>query len=246
MAAGRAELVYNPYATATWQITDHGAVRFLKVGWAGAYPSLAAERHRCMWLATRGLPVPEVLDHGTDGRVEWMLTAGLSGRDATAPEHLADPRRTVPLLAEGLRAFHEVDPTDCPFEWRIPAALAHVAGRVAADDVSSEGFHEVHRHLTPAKALERVRELVLPEESLVVCHGDYCLPNVLLDGGRVVGYLDLGEVGVADRWRDLAVATWSMTWNLGPGYEDLFLDAYGEEWDLPRRDLYRLLYDLES
>jgi len=34
---------------------------------------------------------------------------------------------------------------------------------------------------------------------------------VLLGAGRVVGYLDLGEVGIADRSRDLAVATWSMT-----------------------------------
>lgn len=79
----------------------------------------------------------------------------------------------------------------------------------------------------------------------MVCHGDYCLPNVLLDGGRVVGYLDLGEVGVSDRWRDLAVGTWSVTWNVGPGYEDLFLAAYGTDWAPARRDLYRLLYYLE-
>lgn len=37
-----------------------------------------------------------------------------------------------------------------------------------------------------------------------------------------------------------------MTWNVGPGYEDLFLAAYGTDWDTARRDLYRLLYDLES
>lgn len=61
-----------------------------------------------------------------------------------------------------------------------------------------------------------------------------------------MGYLDLGEVGLSDRWRDLAVGTWSVTWNVGPGYEDLFLAAYGTDWDTARRDLYRLLYDLES
>lgn len=70
--------------------------------------------------------------------------------------------------------------------------------------------------------------------------------DVLLDTGRVAGYLDLGEVGVADRWRDLAVATWSVTWKFGPGYENLFLDRYGVGWDLQRRDLYRLLSDVES
>ena len=37
--------------------------------------------------------------------------------------------------------------------------------------------------------------------------------------GRCSGQVDLGELGVADRWADLAVATWSTTWNYGPGWE---------------------------
>ena len=49
-----------------------------------------------------------------------------------------------------------------------------------------------------------------------------------------------------NRWWDLAVATWSVTWNFGPGYEDLFLSEYGVERDQKRTDFYRLLYDLVS
>ena len=80
----------------------------------------------------------------------------------------------------------------------------------------------------------------------MVCHGDYCLPNVMISGGEVTGFLDLGELCVADRWRDLAVATWSVSWNLGPGFEDLFLASYGIERDEQAQAFYRLLYDLES
>jgi hypothetical protein len=58
--------------------------------------------------------------------------------------------------------------------------------------------------------------------------------------------VDLGELGVADRWWDLAVATWSITWNFGPGYEDLFLASYGAVRDDARTRFYRLLYDLVS
>jgi kanamycin kinase len=59
-----------------------------------------------------------------------------------------------------------------------------------------------------------------PADGLVVCHGDSCAPNTLLTGdGRWSGHVDLGALSVADRWADLAVATWSTTWNYGPGWE---------------------------
>jgi kanamycin kinase len=53
-----------------------------------------------------------------------------------------------------------------------------------------------------------------PIDKLVVCHGDACAPNTLLDDdGRWSAHVDLGVLGTADRWADLAVATWSTTWN---------------------------------
>ena len=79
----------------------------------------------------------------------------------------------------------------------------------------------------------------------MLCHGDYCLPNVLLDErGNLTGYVDLGDLAVGDRWWDLAVATWSVTWNLGPGWEEHFLRAYGVEPDPARIAYYRLMYEL--
>ncbi len=44
--------------------------------------------------------------------------------------------------------------------------------------------------------------------------------------------MDLGCLGVADRWADLAVATWSTTWNYGTGWERGLLYAY---WDAQKR-----------
>ena len=54
----------------------------------------------------------------------------------------------------------------------------------------------------------------------------------------------LGELGVADRWTDLAVATWSTEWNYGPGWDKLLLQAYGVPPDPDRTRYYRLLWDL--
>ncbi len=71
-------------------------------------------------------------------------------------------------------------------------------------------------------------------------------PNVLIDEGRIAGYLDLGELGVADRWCDVAVGAWSTTWNVGPGWEDIFYESYGIAPDPDGIEFYRMLYSLAS
>lgn len=61
------------------------------------------------------------------------------------------------------------------------------------------------------------------ESDLVVCHNDPCVPNMI--GGT---WIDLGEVGVGDRWWDVSVACMSVDWpiNGGPGYSQIVADAY--------------------
>jgi len=84
-----------------------------------------------------------------------------------------------------------------------------------------------------------------PIDKLVVCHGDTCAPNTLLTpDGRFAGHVDLGALGVADRWSDLAIATWSTTWNYGDGWEEPLLDAYGIAPDPERTEYYRLLWEV--
>jgi kanamycin kinase len=78
----------------------------------------------------------------------------------------------------------------------------------------------------------------------VVCHGDACSPNTLLDDhGSYLAHVDLGQLGVADRWADLAVATYSLGWNYSGRWEHDLLDAYEIERDEDRIDYYRRLWD---
>jgi kanamycin kinase len=233
--------------TATYRLCrPDGDVRYLKLTVSDWFPELAAERERMIW-ARPHLPVPSVLGSGENRGVCWLMTQALPGLDATHPTLTADPGSLVRLLAAGLRRFHRSPAESCPFDFRLDAALEHVERRVANGDVDRRrDFHSEHQHLTVQQAVAQLERTRPGSEDLVVCHGDYCLPNVLIDRDEVTGLVDLGELGVADRWRDLAVATWSVTWNLGPGYEEAFLAAYGIELDPNRLAYYRLLYDLVS
>ena len=61
-------------------------------------------------------------------------------------------------------------------------------------------------------------------------HGDYCLPNIMLDDFRFTGLVDLDYAGIGDPHRDISSALWTLNHNLRTDkYNDLFLDCYGRE-----------------
>ena len=235
----------------TWRLTSAaGAVRYAKVATgalAGSrYPTLRGESERMVWAAAY-LPVPVVVSLDDFGGTIILMTEALPGRDATQPAWQGDLPSLVRALGRGLRTFHEsVGEEWCPFRFDLARALAHVEDRVARADIDPAGFHPEHAHLTPEAALAELEATAPDEEDLVVCHGDYCPPNVLLQEGRVTGYVDLGELGAADRWWDVATGAWSVGWNFGEGLEPLFYESYGVTPEPGRIRFFRLLYDLVS
>ncbi len=231
----------------TYRLTaGPGRDLFLKIADSAWWPRPRDEAARIEWAGAH-LPVPRALESGSNGRVEWLITEALDGRNAAHPTFRADPPALVRIVAAGLRRLHLAPAEACPFDFRLDAALELARRRVEVGELDPErDFHSEHRHLSASAAIRRLEDMRPVEEAVVVCHGDYCLPNVLIDAAEVVGFVDLGELGIADRWWDLAVATWSLEWNLGPGYSDSFLEHYGVEPDRDRIAFYRLLYDVVS
>lgn len=206
-----------------------GRSRFLKWSPPGG-PDLSAEIARLRWAAPLW-PVPPVLDHGADDDGSWLLTDGLPGASAVDPRWVARPRAAVRAIGEALRALHDALPVaDCPFGWALEDRRDRAHTAAAALGTSAADL----ARLADAPDIDR----------LVVCHGDACAPNTLIgDDGRFTGHVDLGTLGVADRWADLAVATWSTEWNYGPGWDGELLAAYGIAPDAERTAYYRLLWD---
>lgn len=201
--------------------------RFIKWNPRGSGESLLAEAERMRWLASRH-PCPEVLEYLADESGEWLVTRAVAGESAVSDRWRAEPATAVRAIATGLRRLHGLPTADCPFEWSV-------AGRLAA-------VREPGGVLTP----EAVGMLAnCPSiDRLVICHGDPCSPNTLIDAdGGFAANVDLGRLGLADRWADLAVASMSLGWNYGDGWEDLFFTTYGVVRDEERIDYYRRLWD---
>ncbi|MFJ5926844.1 aminoglycoside 3'-phosphotransferase [Kitasatospora sp. NPDC092948] len=231
----------NELGGVTFRLGDGPDRRFVKWAPAGSGADLDAEAERLCW-AGEFTAVPEVLGLGGDETGRWLLTAGLPGRSAVDPEPRKTPARTVRAIGEGLRAFHEALPAaDCPYDWSAPGRIARA---VALRRDPADWHPDLRHHGTVDRALAILADPP-PVDVAVVCHGDACAPNTLIgDDGRPSGHVDLGTLGVADRWADLAVASWSTVWNYGPGWERPLLEAYGVTPDDERLAYYRLLWDL--
>ncbi|EIE97362.1 aminoglycoside 3'-phosphotransferase [Saccharomonospora glauca] len=221
-----------------------GGTRYVKwVAHGTPELDLAAEAERLTWAGS-WVSVPRVLGRGTDAAGAWLVTAAVPGRSAVDARWLADPVTAATAIGQGLRRFHDALPaTDCPYRWSVTDRLRRVEQRLA-DGEGPKNWAPEHRRLTVAEARARLAATP-PVDRLVVCHGDACAPNTLLhDDGTFSAHVDLGSLGVADRWADLAVAAWSLDWNHGPGYDHFVYAAYGVEPDPERIAYYRLLWDL--
>ncbi len=141
------------------------------------------------------------------------------------------------LLTEGIDAVSAVDP-----RWHKEPETAVRAIAI--------GLRTLHDTLPVSQcpfgdSWPRDRALAPGPSDLVVCHGDACMPNTLITtDGYFAGHVDLGQLGVCDRWADLAIATMSIGWdvNLGRNYDELFFATYGIEPDHQRIAFYRELW----
>jgi len=234
----------NEVGGVTCEYGQGAARRFVKWSPAGG-ADLADEAARLEW-AGRYVRVPVVVDVGSDGDGSWMTTLPLTGHNAVTERWVADPATATKAIGEGLRALHDALPVaSCPFTWSATERVADARRRAESGQIDRREWDSTHRPIDLPAALAIVADI--PEvDRLVVCHGDTCAPNTLIDDrGRCSGHVDFGSMGVADRWADLAIATLSTTWNYGPGWEQPVLDAYGIDPDPLRSDYYRLLWDLD-
>ena len=225
--------------------TDTGEREFIKWTPTSAGIDLVREIVRLRW-AGLWLAVPRVLDHGQDAEGAWLITAAVPGESAVSPRWTNDPKTAVTAIGSGLRFLHDTLPVQqCPFTWSNESRIATARRRAAQGDIDPANWDNEHKHLTVLEALDLV-DAAPSIDRLVVCHGDACAPNTLLAAdGAFSGHVDLGSLGVADRWADLAIATLSTTWNYGPGWEQPLLTAYGVAPDPERSAYYRLLWDLD-
>ena len=205
-----------------WYLPKDGGL-YLK---AAPKSSLRREAEMTAFLYGKGM-APEVLSYQS-GEKDWLLTRAVPGEDCTFGLYLEDPKKLSGLLGEELRLLHELSTEGCPVTDHTTRYL-----KTAEENYRKslfDPFYYPEGDITAEKAWELVQETVPLLQNEVILHGDYCLPNVMLDDWKFSGFIDLDHGGIGDRHIDLYWGCWSLDFNLKTDrYRDRFLDAYGRD-----------------
>lgn len=228
---------------------DADATRYAKCVPVAEAPVLKAEHDRVEWLADQGVPGPRVLDRHSGEAGALLVTSAVPGVSADQLSAM-NLRAAWEHIADAVRGLHGLPAQRCPFDRGLDMMVAVARDVVGRNAVNPEFLPVEQQHTPPEELLARLepdiaRMLAQETTDTVVCHGDLCLPNIVVDPEtlKVSGFIDLGRLGSADRHADLALllANARETWENEKQAlvaDTLFANRYGLVLDRERLDFY--------
>lgn len=204
-----------------WFIDKDGGY-YLKTSQKG---SLSKEAELTSYFGKKGLGA-NVLEYISNDK-DWLLTSRVAGEDCTYKTYLDDPKRLCDIIANRLRILHDIDPSDCPVD-RMADYLAGAERNYKNGMFDASYAYKGDIFKTPDDAWRVIDEGKHLLKSDTLIHGDYCLPNIMLDDWSFSGFIDLGNGGKGDRHIDIFWGAWTLEFNLKTDeYRQRFFDAYG-------------------
>lgn len=202
--------------------------------------SLLQEKLKLEWLENR-LPVPKVLLFAEDEYVDYLLLSEIPGIPASDDSLKAGIPHVIEQLTAGLRMIHTLSIKDCPFDTSTGKTIEIARERVEKGLVDTSDFDDERLGRSTADLTRELLETRPAGEDLVFTHGDYCVPNIILYNGKLSGFVDLGNAGVADRYQDLALLARSVGYNFGREWQKYVFEFYGIEPNHEKIHFFQLL-----
>ena len=207
------------------------------------------------WLEGK-LPAPKVLCYEKDSDHQYLLMSKVQGKMSCDGYYLEYPQELLTRLAEALKMLWSVDISGCPRNRDIDAKLREAKYRVEnhlvdLDNVAPTTFGD--GGFPDPQALLVWLEKNRPDYEPVLSHGDFCLPNIFIENRKISGFIDLGDTGIGDKWRDLALCYRSLRQNFDGSFggkiypdfnPDMLFDVLGIEPNREKLQYYILLDEL--
>lgn len=193
-----------------------GTKAILKVQYLSGRNSLKEEYERNKWLEGK-LNVPKVYYYKELNGIEYYLMKKKDGVSAHKVESFAS------LVGENLKQIHSIDITNCPFKNNSTDNLLKIA--IDKIDIILPTILEIYPEMNKEIIIDFLKNNK-PTDSVLV-HGDYSLPNILINDNREVSLIDLGDVSISTKYFDLYYLKKSFARNKKIECFKEFLESYG-------------------
>lgn len=175
---------------------------------------------------------------------DYLVTEKIAGEDSVSDKYLANPTKLCDTLAENLSFLHSIDFKDCPIKNHTERYLARAEANYLSGNYDKSMFPDSFGY----HSADEARNVILAHSNLLkndtLLHGDYCLPNILLNDWKLSGFIDVGSGGVGNKHVDIFWAIWTLYYNFKTDkYTKRLIDAYGR--DKIEKDALRLIAAIE-
>ena len=177
------------------------------------------ENEALEWLQGM-LHVPNIIAYTEVDDHSYLLMSRLAGKTLDGFDH---EDTIIDVLVNALQHWWSLDISHCPFASPLHLMLNHAYENIMNHCIDvSHANEETYSEKGFKDPLDLYQWLFKhqPKEDYVMSHGDFTFENIVVHDG-VIGFIDLGKSGIADRWNDVALAYRGLCYHF-----DLNLDVY--------------------
>jgi kanamycin kinase len=161
---------------------------------------------------------------------DFLVTEKIKGDNCINAKYSEQPDRLCDTIAELLALLHSREFANCPVPDHTQDYIA-----IAEQNYKTGNYNKCaspdsfgYKSVDEAWRVVKSKSHLLKTDTLL--HGDYCLPNIILNDWSFSGFVDVGNGGIGDKHIDIFWAIWSLRHNLKTErYRKRFIDAYGRE-----------------
>lgn len=195
--------------------TSEGENAILKIQRLSTRNDLYEEFKRIDWLQNK-FRVPKIYYYTEQNNIKYLLMEKIEGVAAHKYDNFAY------LIGKKLKEFHNIDINNCTFHQNnVENLMKNALNNI---DVIYPQIKE-ESNMTKEQLIQFIKNNAPTDKVLV--HGDYSLPNILINEKGEVGVIDLGDVSISSKYFDFYYLVKSLKRNKKEEKLDELLKGYG-------------------
>lgn len=205
-------------------VNKNNEIVYLKIGEGVSTISIKQEMMALNLLKNKCVIVPSVLDFMEEKGRSFLLITGVVGIPAQKVKYL-NKKEILRIVAEALMSFHKIKVKKSGVLDTLEKDLEKIRSYIELQVINTDSFRQSNGGKMPEEIYDYLVKTKKNYFNDAFTHGDYCLPNLIINKNDY-GFIDLGDCGIGDRYKDFSSLEVSIKRNYGQEWVETFYKFY--------------------